>query len=767
MATSNIVIFNPDAQKTEKSLLVEIRNNKVVFKQKIVSLEKQSETLQEIVKFRELLESRISGGGNPLVTIPDDHQPVIAKLAFESDKSLQVIAKYIKQELLPVQDDEDKDVSTFLPGTAVEAVIKSTMNRNNYGLDPFPGVKLPSSSCVWRWETKEQYKDWLPKAVREKTEARIAERVEAKKALKALFEALPQQEQDSMLGCKGVTTAVSPTRDALQTFPTNTSQEDAVHFCEQPEQDRELSKEPSDNQSGGSSSKRPKKAVDPMRATKEKEKSEKKAAKAEKEKKEKESQNKARSLMATFFSKPKAPAHAPTSSKPETQVASSSAMISDFDRMFKPFVLKKDAELAPWNRFLQKRCPRGSQEDVIVIDDDEEIPTMATCQKPSEVQVEELTPQERLQEALFSITGLVPSSTRRRTSAPFKAYSSVSVRDMVTQLSEAEVTGDTGLVRELLSKLSDRATVPARVFIFADDARPGYFGTWTRSSKTIGPRTPLHRDTLEFDYAYDSGEEWEEEPSGEADDVVDDEDDEGETEDPDSDMDDWLVDDDDEEPRTPLEDRETSFLPDISRAPKRKPEATESKPPKKRKMVVPLVPYAKGPYWEDVIGECPYDAFKPYRIRLFNDTPFPIDPFTFCSTLQQTPSTPATASRHDDRAFAVPSIPVRPGKAQESPNMAIQPLAIVPKDSVPKKVALPPKTVFPEAHLPLLLSKINALQTTNLTFLVEAIYQDLRAHKVKKNAIEAKVREVGEKNKDTKFWKVKPGFEQENAATQA
>ncbi len=102
----------------------------------------------------------------------------------------------------------------------------------------------------------------------------------------------------------------------------------------------------------------------------------------------------------------------------------------------------------------------------------------------------------------------------------------------------------------------------------------------------------------------------------------------------------------------------------------------------------------------------------------------------------------------------MPSVPVRPGKAQESSVVAVQPPVIVP---VPKKAAPPPKTVFPEVHLPLLLSKINALQTTNLTFLVEAIYQDLRAHKVKKNAIEAKVREVGEKSKDTKFWMVKPG----------
>ncbi len=47
-----------------------------------------------------------------------------------------------------------------------------------------------------------------------------------------------------MLGYKGVAAAVSPARDALQAFPTNTSQEDAIHLHAQPEQDRELSKEP-------------------------------------------------------------------------------------------------------------------------------------------------------------------------------------------------------------------------------------------------------------------------------------------------------------------------------------------------------------------------------------------------------------------------------------------------------------------------------------------------------------------------------------------
>ena len=52
-------------------------------KQKCISFEKQSETLQEIVKFREMLEGRIEQQLPPLDVIPDEHQPLIAKLAHE------------------------------------------------------------------------------------------------------------------------------------------------------------------------------------------------------------------------------------------------------------------------------------------------------------------------------------------------------------------------------------------------------------------------------------------------------------------------------------------------------------------------------------------------------------------------------------------------------------------------------------------------------------------------------------------------------------
>ena len=191
----------------------------------------------------------------------------------------------------------------------------------------------------------------------------------------------------------------------------------------------------------------------------------------------------------------------------------------------------------------------------------------------------------------------------------------------MSQLTEAEVAGEDSLVRSLLSQLRDRTAFPGKVFIFHEDARPGYFGTWTRSSKFFGARTPFAKDLIAIDYSYDSGEEWEDEGNADADDVVGDDDDEPVDEEVDSDLDSWLVEDDDIDvsvgdlSSVPPELPETSFFP-----PKRKVQNEDKKSGKKRKVVVPLVPFAKGPCWESAIGRCDYEPLKAYRICLLNGT---------------------------------------------------------------------------------------------------------------------------------------------------
>jgi hypothetical protein len=102
----------------------------------------------------------------------------------DSDKTISILAKHIQHELIPAQDEDgDTDISvaslSILPLKVVEAAIKSIMVRNNYGLDRIPGSgKVPAALCVWRWEVRENYVDWLPKNSREKAEVRMAERLQ-------------------------------------------------------------------------------------------------------------------------------------------------------------------------------------------------------------------------------------------------------------------------------------------------------------------------------------------------------------------------------------------------------------------------------------------------------------------------------------------------------------------------------------------------------------------------------------------------------------
>lgn len=131
----------------------------------------------------------------------------------------------------------------------MEAAIKSVLQRHNYGIDTPSGTgKLPAGLCIWRWEVKEEYRDWLPKAAREKADARLAERVEvrycllaipqavseltiaqAKKHLATLFDAFSQAERDAILDPKG--TAKLPAKDTNKTAKsTNVSPTKTIDF---------------------------------------------------------------------------------------------------------------------------------------------------------------------------------------------------------------------------------------------------------------------------------------------------------------------------------------------------------------------------------------------------------------------------------------------------------------------------------------------------------------------------------------------------------
>lgn len=103
-----------------------------------------------------------------------------------SDKGIVPLAKHIRSVLLPgpgeVADAHRLNLESNLPLAAVEDAIKMVMTRINYGLDGPLGQKLPAAVCVWRWEVRDAYRDWLPKSSREIADARLAERIQARDA---------------------------------------------------------------------------------------------------------------------------------------------------------------------------------------------------------------------------------------------------------------------------------------------------------------------------------------------------------------------------------------------------------------------------------------------------------------------------------------------------------------------------------------------------------------------------------------------------------
>lgn len=118
-------------------------------------------------------------------------------------------------------------------------------------------------------------------------------------------------------------------------------------------------------------------------------------------------------------------------------------------------------------------------------------------------------------------------------------------------------------------------------------------------------------------------------------------------------------------------------------------------------------------------------------IRGFLGSPCPIDPFTHVSL-------PETAAQADTNPkFLIPAIPDHVHSTRNEPQSST-PGAL-------RKPPLGPKHPFPEAHVPTLVAKINELATGSIVLIVETLYQELKDHKVKKNSIEAKVKELAVK----------------------
>lgn len=232
----------------------------------------------------------------------------------------------------------------------------------------------------------------------------------------------------------------------------------------------------------------------------------------------------------------------------------------------------------------------------------------------------------------------------------------VSVRQVVQTINECEATGlDTS---EFYAMLDNRQTLPIKLLKFKEDSvRPGYLGgsllnlmagashvtddeldlgTWTKTSRVVGPRTPFGLDTTLIQYDYDSEYEWEDEdPLNTAEDVnsggerSEEEEEDGEL------SDGWLCEDDevnfiegyagDDAEIVPMEiDEGNSQMAAARRKINEREKKSKSgkEAQKKKKTVGTLLPVIKGPLWEGTIGSSHYGPFKSMRIQFLNGSLF-------------------------------------------------------------------------------------------------------------------------------------------------
>lgn len=303
-------------------------------------------------------------------------------------------------------------------------------------------------------------------------------------------------------------------------------------------------------------------------------------------------------------------------------------------------------------------------------------------------------------------------------------HAPVCVRDVMQVVRESDVLGGNAeeQAKRGLERLNNRRLVPLKLLQFQTDRRPGWLGTWTRSTNLISARCPFGQDPMALDYNYDSDAEWEEGDDGEIVEGVDDREDEEESMVPsesDSEMDDWLEDDLEE-----AGDADEGVVDEH--------DAQHTRTGEKRKKKVKwlgrrfdskLVPYIAGPFFEHTLGTPTHEPFEPYRIVFLNAPPG-ADPFTFVPEAAPESAPPATSAA--------------PATSTSAPSSSAPPSSEATPDAPPR----PAKSSFPDTHIAELLERIEG-STRPKPVLLEELREHFAPHikGVSKASIETRLNE--------------------------
>ncbi|PRQ73813.1 hypothetical protein AAT19DRAFT_15380 [Rhodotorula toruloides] len=784
------------ADDDDKKLVV-LKGNKFVVKQKPIDVQSMASFLRERADFIDYACKLFRDDkSNTLSDYPEEHHSFIAKLIHESDKTLVSLAGKIKADLktwifthltATAEDSQDGNeldeagVADRIPVAPLKTLISTLATRTNYGLSlsslpsdyvlPKDGegaepseVPLPLQYWVWEVEDEEM---WVQE-MKGKWEKRKAERVEIKSTCLSLFLALPEAEQHALL--LGTSSSKASSSTAKSKAKGKAKAEDADDEGE--DKDKE----------GGEKEKKPIKEKKPkkekvlteeeikereekarVKAEKEaekeakrKEREEKRAAKAEKEdekarikaekdaeeKKKADIAKKQKSMFTSFFVK-KSASPAPVEAGPSSSPAKSSST-SDFDRVFHPFTVRECVTVAPVNRFLHD----GKKVDV-------KINSMPELAKDA---------------ALAPLTTSHRYRTHTHNLYPSPPYI---VRDTVQRINDASLT--TQDTSELYDLLNDRSKIKVKLLKFHEDLRPGYVGTWTKTSVMVGARNPLGRETFHLNYDVDSEAEWEEEPDDpDAEDIGSDggEDDVDGEAGENSDADSWLAEDDEIEyeegydadgdmvmqaaengGRLPGEEDDDVVVmsdPQAEKERKRKErEAKKRKAEKERRkkkgLDGPILPLVKGPVWQKDVETVAEPVFKSMRIHFLNDASFGLNPFTFVSKPRVVPAAPAlTAASSVSKGKENVAIGAAAAAAPTDKVGIVAPSSLANGTvNTLKAKRAGPKQPFPEDQVAAFLRHVHGSTKTRPVLLDEFVSMMKEQNTpIKKNTVEAKLKEL-------------------------
>ena len=206
-------------------------------------------------------------------------------------------------------------------------------------------------------------------------------------------------------------------------------------------------------------------------------------------------------------------------------------VVSDYRKHFLPFDLQSHTVLAPLRHT-----------DRSLDDNDKALASFET-------ELHDPTLQEKYDLGLISsyagIKETLPAEQRGYENGKF-----LSARQIVEQIhgSSSQQPIDLTHDRSSQNPVDLLQSLPLRYLHFAEDVRPPYFGTYTKirssSSSRRLSRNPFARERVDTNYDYDSEAEWEEPEEGE--DLLNDEDDEAESNSDPDEMDEFLDDEHDE-----------------------------------------------------------------------------------------------------------------------------------------------------------------------------------------------------------------------------